>query len=45
MDCQSATITGWREIVSEADIACNLPEHAIADFVKAIGSQQVIASS
>ena len=31
-------------IVSEADIARHLPEHAIAQFVKAICSQQAITS-
>ena len=31
-------------IVSEADIARHLPEHEIAEFVKAICSQQAIAS-
>ena len=31
-------------IVSEADIARHLPEHAIAGFVKAICAQQAIAS-
>ena len=31
-------------IVSEADIARHLPEHAIAEFVKAICSQSAIAS-
>ncbi len=31
-------------IVSEADIARHLPEHAIAEFVKAICAQQAISS-
>ena len=31
-------------IVSEADIARHLPEHAIAEFVKAICSQSAISS-
>ena len=31
-------------IVSEADIARHLPEHAIAEFVKAICSQTAITS-
>jgi CBS domain-containing protein len=32
-------------VVSEADIARHLPEHAIAHFVKAICAQQAITSS
>lgn len=32
-------------IVSEADIARNLPEHAVAHFIKAVCTPQAIASS